>query len=74
MVFRPNVGSEYCGPRNNRRATVMVFSAAPSTSPSLQGCDDARLADRDALLLHGLVDRSPILLVHLSCGPWNQVV
>lgn len=42
--------------------------------PGLQRCHDARLADGDALLLHRLVDRCPILLVHLrTCAFCRRV-
>lgn len=34
----------------------------------LQGGDNAGLGDGNALLLHGLVDAGPILVVHLHSG------
>ena len=41
-------------------------SGGDDGAAGLEGGDDAGLGDRDSLLLHGLVDTGPVLVIHLQ--------
>ena len=43
-------------------------SGGDDGAAGLEGGDDAGLGDRDSLLLHGLVDTGPVLVIHLGVG------
>ena len=52
-----------------RRTPTYGVGGGDDGAAGLQGGDDAGLGDGDALLLHGLVDAGPVLVVHLRGGP-----